>query len=186
MKSKLSSFKIFSLFAVLTLLLFLVSCSTSEEKKSVRAGEQPVNGAPLESSQPVQETPKNNAVVFEIGKIEYIINQESIVPISLLNSEEYKPSIFQLDISYDPATMKVSGIAAGNSLADSGKEMNWNRPDNKSIRIVVFDPNNKKAIKDGEVIKLKIMPITGVPDFKITQALAKNAEGLAVNTSISK
>ena len=55
---------------------------------------------------------------------------------------------------------------AGDSVVKAGKEMNFNRLDENSVRIAVYS-QNKNIIADGEAIKLKIVPLTNKPNFKM-------------------
>ena len=186
MESKIFKFKILSLFFVFTLVLFAVSCSYNKEKINTKGelAEQSVKNLTETKQAPLQEAPKNNEVIFEIGKVDYVLNKEVIVPVTLHNSEKYSPNVFQLDISYDPNTVKIASVLTGDSVTKSGKDMNWNRPDDKSIKIVAFGSNNKNIIQDGEIVKLKIVPLTNEPNFKIVKSLVKNPQGVLINSSI--
>ena len=171
--ARFSNFSLLSCLITSIFILFLISCSK----------EQPGYNTFVKSTQTLQQNASYNGVVFELSKLNYDINQEALTQVLLYNSRGFKPVAFQFDITYNPETVKIIELLPGDAIILAGKELNYNKIRDGVVRLIVFG-FNQNIIEDGEVIKIRLMPLNTNPDIKITQLVVSDPEGKEVSSFV--
>lgn len=108
------------------------------------------------------------------------------IPISLQSAPGERPSSLQMDVEFDPESLKVVEVIAGHAAMGAGKEVVFNTLSPGKIRFIVAGLN-QNMIGDGEValLRVEVSPSVSGKDMvlKAVSPLISDPEGKEISAS---